>query len=265
MLIKNFIRSAKYYKNLQVCLLQSKRHAGHSKWQNIKHIKEAKDLERSALFKNFSAQMKIAIAEHGSPKPEDNRTLARIIEQAKKANMPLSSIKKVLEKASSSNSKESSITRILTILGPYNTVLIIETHSEQFQWQKQTLQNIIKKFNAKLSDSSILALFDYTGVVMTEPKDLNTAMEDAINVSARDVDEVEINNKKYLKFICDGEELEKAQSKLEKLNYSIISAHCHYAANNPVDLSDEEAEHVDLLCKRIRQIENIDRIHDNIA
>lgn len=37
-----------------------KRHAGHSKWANIKHIKAAKDAERSAMFTKLSRQMKVA-------------------------------------------------------------------------------------------------------------------------------------------------------------------------------------------------------------
>lgn len=38
-----------------------KRNAGHSKWANIKHIKAAKDAQRSLLFTRLSRQMKVAI------------------------------------------------------------------------------------------------------------------------------------------------------------------------------------------------------------
>lgn len=41
---------------------QDKRFAGHSKWQNIRHIKQEKDAERSAIFKSLATRMKIAIA-----------------------------------------------------------------------------------------------------------------------------------------------------------------------------------------------------------
>lgn len=37
------------------------RFAGHSKWQNIRHIKGAKDAERSALFHRLARQMKVAV------------------------------------------------------------------------------------------------------------------------------------------------------------------------------------------------------------
>lgn len=39
----------------------SKRFAGHSKWANIKHTKQAKDHERMMLFHHLKQQMRVAI------------------------------------------------------------------------------------------------------------------------------------------------------------------------------------------------------------
>lgn len=38
-----------------------KRHAGHSKWANIKHTKTLKDSQRGKLFSKLSQQIKVAI------------------------------------------------------------------------------------------------------------------------------------------------------------------------------------------------------------
>lgn len=38
-----------------------KRHAGHSKWQNIKHTKEEKDQQRARLFTQLCQRIKVAI------------------------------------------------------------------------------------------------------------------------------------------------------------------------------------------------------------
>lgn len=38
-----------------------KRYAGHSKWQNIRHIKGAKDAERAQLFVKLSKMMRVAV------------------------------------------------------------------------------------------------------------------------------------------------------------------------------------------------------------
>lgn len=102
--------------------LVHKRLAGHSKWQNIRHIKGAKDAERSQLFSKLSRQMKVAVqgtkknqniclknlgfiffllqflfVEGGSVDPKINLKLAQTIEQAKRANMPVATIHSVLK------------------------------------------------------------------------------------------------------------------------------------------------------------------------
>lgn len=38
----------------------SKRYAGHSKWQNIRHIKAAKDAQKNDAFTRLSRQLKLA-------------------------------------------------------------------------------------------------------------------------------------------------------------------------------------------------------------
>jgi len=50
-------------RNRHIYLLSknNKRFAGHSKWQNIKHIKEENDNKRMVLFNHLKIQMTIAI------------------------------------------------------------------------------------------------------------------------------------------------------------------------------------------------------------
>ena len=71
-------------KILQKVLLQQNvtlsflRWKGHSKWQNIKHTKEANDLARSRLAKVYTMKIGIAIRENGNEMdPARNKTLAK--------------------------------------------------------------------------------------------------------------------------------------------------------------------------------------------
>ena len=51
---------------------------GHSKWQNIRHTKEANDANRSRLAKVYSMKIGVAIRENGNEMdPERNKTLAK--------------------------------------------------------------------------------------------------------------------------------------------------------------------------------------------
>lgn len=50
-----------YNKCRSTLFQQSKKYAGHSKWQNIKHIKQEQDAARSALFRSLTNKMRVAV------------------------------------------------------------------------------------------------------------------------------------------------------------------------------------------------------------
>lgn len=100
-----------------------KRYAGHSKWQNIKHIKGAKDAERSQTFTKIGRFMKVAVAGkytviivkmliyysfsegNGSIDPKLNLKLSQVIDQARRANMPTATIQSILKSCQSDKSQ----------------------------------------------------------------------------------------------------------------------------------------------------------------
>lgn len=56
--------SLKFFRNIRVAtgMLAFSRHmAGHSKWNNIKHIKGAKDAERAVIYNRLCNRMKAVI------------------------------------------------------------------------------------------------------------------------------------------------------------------------------------------------------------
>lgn len=89
--------------------LIAKRSAGHSKWQNIKHIKGLKDAQRSTLFTKLGRQMKAAVQEGGSVDPTSNLKLQRLINQAKRANMPAATIQSILKSCQQDKSQAKSL------------------------------------------------------------------------------------------------------------------------------------------------------------
>ena len=61
--------------NVNLLFLRCK---GHSKWQNIKHTKEANDAVRGKLAATYSMKIGIAIRENGNEMdPERNKTLSK--------------------------------------------------------------------------------------------------------------------------------------------------------------------------------------------
>ncbi|CAL1689336.1 unnamed protein product [Lasius platythorax] len=241
----------------------NKRFAGHSKWANIKHIKAEKDNERMVLFHHLKLQMQIAIQEGGNTKPSHNSRLAQLIEQAKKANMPVASINNFLEKMEARKNKTQA--GIAEVRGPNGYILLVRYKTDNAKAFIMQFKSKLKKTSGNITDTSVRKMFTHVGNIIVEKKgDLEQAMEDAINVGAEDVEEFEENNTKYFQFKCDPKLLNKIQNLLQGLQYCILSVEEDYIPHNVIELNDSDLETVSQLRNKILNLEDVSHIYDNI-
>ncbi|KAK0087899.1 hypothetical protein PV325_013778 [Microctonus aethiopoides] len=242
-------------KTARIFLLENKRFAGHSKWQNIKHIKGEKDAEKSALYALFAKRMKVAIAEGKSSKPETNLKLAQIIEEAKKKCMPVATINGVLEKVD--NAKAKTI-ELVDFRGPGTSIFVLKLLTENLKGIRMNLNTVFKKNACVPSDGKSLNAFYHQGFILTDLKgDLDTATNDAINVGAEDVEEVTENNTPVYRFSCNPSHVAKVTQQLTALNYKIITADEDFIPRSPVNLSDDDFKKVEVLCSKLSAFEEI--------
>ncbi|XP_050457713.1 translational activator of cytochrome c oxidase 1 isoform X1 [Cataglyphis hispanica] len=240
----------------------NRRYAGHSKWANIKHIKEEKDNERMILFQQLKHQMEVAIQETGNTKPNNNIKLAQIIEQAKKANMPVTSINKFLEKMEARKNKTQ--TGIIEVRGPNGYVMLVRYTTDNAKSFILQFKSKIKKTSGKIAEDSAKQMFTHVGNIIVEKKgDLEHAMEDAINIGAEDVEEFEKNNTKYFQFKCDPKLLNKIQNLLQGLQYSVLSVEEDYIPHSIIKLNDSDLKVVSQIHNKILSLEDVSHIYDN--
>ncbi|NGP43428.1 YebC/PmpR family DNA-binding transcriptional regulator [Bacillaceae bacterium SIJ1] len=73
--------------------------AGHSKWKNIQHRKNAQDAKRGKLFMKLAKEIYVAAKEGGSDLAT-NSSLRNIVDKARNQNMPNDNIERAIKKAS---------------------------------------------------------------------------------------------------------------------------------------------------------------------
>ncbi len=74
---------------------------GHAHWQNVKHIKAARDREISLLHQKYSYKIGLAVkAGGGHTDPKLNRSLAKVIEEAQSLNVTKTCIQNAIKRAS---------------------------------------------------------------------------------------------------------------------------------------------------------------------
>ncbi|KAG9429110.1 hypothetical protein HZU67_09485 [Apis mellifera carnica] len=167
--------------------------------------------------------MKSVIKETGNSDPTENVKLAQLINQAKKINMPKNTLKSILDKLE--NTKKNGSTYVISARISKEVMLVLYIVTDNITDKKLQITYILKKFNAKIVDSSALFnLFDCTSYIIASKNcNLDQAMEDAIIANAEEVEEIKYENNECFKFTGEFLQPEKILTQLENLGYTILS------------------------------------------
>lgn len=139
--------------------------AGHSKWHQIKHKKEAADKKRAQLWNKLLAAIQAAAREN--PHPDFNPRLRATIQKAKEAQVPQENILRAIEKAASEPTEE----LIIEAYGPAGCGLIIEAVTNNKNRTLANIKKILSDFDAKITGPGAAAwIFEMTPEMNRQPK-----------------------------------------------------------------------------------------------
>lgn len=214
--------------------------AGHSKWANIRHIKAAKDGQKSIQFQKYSRQIRLAIQgklpvppnfisnpfvvfpEGKSTNPALNSQLKSVIEIAVKNSMPNANIQNVIKKYNKADAELKRVVLEIKVLNKIYAVAVIFTDNLLFS--KNQISTILRKSSAAFSDCK--KLFDETGLIeVIGPENpggdlLEQGTDAAIECGAEEVDVIEESSRRLL-FVCNPQYVFVVNKKLNELGYSV--------------------------------------------
>ncbi|KAG5332670.1 TACO1 oxidase, partial [Acromyrmex heyeri] len=109
-------------------------------------------------------------------------------------------------------------------------------------------------------------MFTHTGSIIVKKKgNLEQAMEDAINIGAEDVEEFMENDMEYFQFKCDPKLLNKIKGLLKDREYYVLLAEEDYVPRTVIELNESDLEAVSHIRERVLNLEDVNKIHDNLA
>uniref|UniRef100_D4A601 Translational activator of cytochrome c oxidase 1 n=1 Tax=Rattus norvegicus TaxID=10116 RepID=D4A601_RAT len=240
--------------------------AGHNKWSKVRHIKGPKDMERSRIFSKLTLSIRLAVKE-GGPNPENNSSLANILEVCRSKNMPKSTIESALK-----SEKNKGIYLLYEGRGPGGSSLLIEALSNSGPKCHLEIKYILNK-NGGMMTEDARHFFDKKGVVVVGVEDrekkavnLERALELAIEAGAEDVREAEDEEeeKNLFKFICDASSLHQVRKKLDSLGLCSVSCSLEFIPHSKVQLSEPELEQAVHLIQALSNHEDVIHVYDNI-
>lgn len=139
---------------------------------------------KSKLFAKFGREIYVA-AKEGSPDPEINQNLKRIIEKAKKEQVSADVIKRAIDKAKG-GSDENYFESRYEGFGPGNSLIIVECLTDNANRTIAEVRTCFNKTQSKMGVSgSVVHQFDHRAVFeveSTENKILEVLLENDVNI-----------------------------------------------------------------------------------
>ena len=119
--------------------------------------------EKSKVYARYGKEIYVA-AKNGLPDPELNLNLKRVIEKAKREQVPADVIKRNIEKAAGAGGENNSSVRYEGF-GPCNTLFIVDCLTDNVNRTISEVRNCFTKSNSKLGVSgSVMHNFTYNAV-----------------------------------------------------------------------------------------------------
>lgn len=241
--------------------------AGHSKWQNIKHIKAEKDKAKSLACNRFARLVALAVRENGAD-PKLNNKLANLLEEAKKNNIPSSTVENAFKKAE----RKKTMFGTIEMVGPGGCLIIMEYETDNVSTTRHGIKLLCKKYGVNIlsGEGRWRAVYEKKGFIKAvshldgQPCDAEKSLDAAIEAGAEEVQLKEDDDGgNFLEFLCDPSDLLKVKKELER-TYELEEAYIGYRTLSTIQLSANDMKVADDFLLELGDMQDIVRIYENV-
>ncbi|HKJ09735.1 MAG TPA: YebC/PmpR family DNA-binding transcriptional regulator [Gammaproteobacteria bacterium] len=162
--------------------------AGHSKWANIQHRKNAQDAKRGKLFTRLIREITVA-ARHGGPDPSTNPRLRLAIDKAQGSNMPKDTMDRAIKRGAGELDGQNFEELRYEGYGPGGVAVMVDCMTDNRNRTVAEVRHAFSKCGGNLgTDGSVAFLFTQNGVLSYPAgSDEDAIMEAALEAGAQDV------------------------------------------------------------------------------
>jgi YebC/PmpR family DNA-binding regulatory protein len=218
---------------------------------------------RGKIYTTYAKELYLA-AKKGIPDPDVNIILKRMIDKAKKAEVPMDIINRAIDKAKGLGQDEYHEV-IYEGFGPGASTLIIKTLTDNVNRTVGEVRAAFNKVHKSLGvTNSVSYNYDYLGVVSFKEKDeekvLNALIENNLDPIDFESDEG------YITISVNPNDYNKLRDTLDKLNpnYEFEIDEIGEFPKEKVTLTGEDLEKFKLLYKMLDDIEDVSEIYHNV-
>ena len=235
--------------------------SGHSKWHNIQARKGKSDAARGKIFTKIGREIAVAVKTGGSD-PNSNAKLRDIISKAKQNNMPNDNIERSIKKASGELAGVNYEAITYEGYGVGGSAVIVECLTDNKNRTAGGVRHAFDKHGGSLGSTNCVSyLFKRKGVVIvTDVKDVDTLMMDALDAGAVDVFEDEDS----VQVITEPNKHSEMQEALEKKGYNVVSSDTELVPDTYVDLNEEQIGKFQRMVDALEDLDDVQEVYHNV-
>ncbi|MDH5717373.1 MAG: YebC/PmpR family DNA-binding transcriptional regulator [Spirochaetia bacterium] len=241
--------------------------AGHSKWANIKHRKQAVDAKRGKIFTKLAKEITISAKLGGSDESSNSRLKSAVI-KARENNMPKDNIERAIKKGTGELEGENYDEMIYEGYGPGGIAVIIEVLTDKKSRTVPEIKNIFTKAGGSMAEAGAVSyLFEHKGLILVKSE--NTSEEELFEISIEcGADDFEKDDENIYALKTSKENfhsaLEKLYKQIENKNIEIIESGLQYLPKAEIPLDKEKVSSVLKLIENLENHDDVQNVFTNL-
>lgn len=236
--------------------------AGHSKWAKLKRAKAVTDSRRGKVFSRISKEITIA-AKSGGGDPDMNPRLRTILMKAREANMPAENIDRAIKKGTGDLGGQQIEQITYEGYGPAGAGVIVEVTTDNKNRAAADVRSAFTRFGGNLAQTGAVSFqFKHCGQFLIGKDQISEdkLMELALDAGA---DDVRVSDDGF-EVLCAPNTYYSLSAVLEKAGLKLASHEIVYLPNNPVPLSEADANKVQHLIDALEELEDVQNVFSSL-
>lgn len=236
--------------------------AGHSKWANIQHRKNAQDAKRGKIFTKIIREVTVA-ARNGGGDPATNPRLRLAMDKAFAANMNKDNVERAIRKATGELEGVSYEEVRYEGYAPGGVAVIVDTMTDNRQCTVSDVRHAFGKFGGNLgTDGSVSFMFKRLGVASFAPgADEEKITGIAIEAGAEDV--LVFPEDGSIEVIAAPEDFDAVLAAFAAAGVKPDASEVALRADNDVAVTGDAATSVAKLLDWLEELDDVQNVYSN--
>ncbi|MET0541020.1 MAG: YebC/PmpR family DNA-binding transcriptional regulator [Variovorax sp.] len=235
--------------------------AGHSKWANIQHRKGRQDEKRGKAWTRVIREIMVA-ARLGGGDLGTNPRLRLAVEKAKAVNLPIDTVKRNIDKATGNLEGVSYEEIRYEGYGIGGAAIIVDTMTDNRVRTVAEVRHAFSKYGGNMgTEGSVAFQFKHCGQLIFAPgTSEDKLMEAALEAGAEDVI---THDDGAIEVLTAYNDFEAVKNALEAAGLTPEVAEVTMRAENPVDVSGEDAVKMQKLLDVLEDLDDVQEVYHN--